>query len=456
MNTSDEANDEANDEATNDYSSYWQSIPDPPTPTPAALPEKVSTGAMDTAVTRRRMRRDSSAPLKDVTNNDLLWGNDFDGAKPVVKPKVMKSNDGAANSYFLELDESDEEDLLHNKRAKKRRSLLLPSDVEVDGFAESFNARGRTVSKTAAKVAATSRYDSTSCAAAYHTRHGDDSAYSCDVLVQLVRKYCSLPLNQRVNSRESKEIESISGYPMPGKILDIFDGDIETCKRKFLLRAQPIVLAMEQQKQKDIDDTRSYTQCEVKKNPREGGFQYVDINSLKPVSSDEYKARYSAMIDEQRVERRQTKMAASKWMNELSPNEKTSSFADDSNMDMDDSIMSIDNSLVNGDDVLSCTRAPRSSLTNSTIDNLSTHPLANDSLAERKHPTPVHNNGNIDDSSKTSSTMQAQSKTVEPQLLASGMPPSDDPQIIEARRKLFLAIDTALANYSREILALKD
>jgi hypothetical protein len=52
--------------------------------------------------------------------------------------------------------------------------------------------------------------------------------------------------------------------------------------------------------------------------------------------------------------------------------------------------------------------------------------------------------------------MQAQSKTVEPQLLASGMPPSDDPRIIEARRKLFLAIDTALANYSREILALKD
>ncbi|KAL7479578.1 hypothetical protein ACHAW6_005305 [Cyclotella cf. meneghiniana] len=434
-------NDEANDEATNDYSSYWQSIPDPPTPTSAALPEKISTGAVDTAVTRLRKRRYSCVPLKDVTNHALLRENDFDGAKPVLKARVAKSDDGAANRHFSELDERDTDG---------------NNSAEFDGLTESFSSRGRTVSKNAAKVAAKSRSDKASSAAAYHIHHSDDFAYNNDELVRLVRKYCSLPLNQQVNSRESKEIEAITGYPMPGKILDIFDGDIETCKREFLSKAQPIVLAMEQQKQKDIDDTRSYTQCEVKRNPKEGGFQYVDVKSLKPVSSDEYKARYSAMIDERRTERRQAKMAASKWFNKLSPDEKASSFADDSNMEMDDSIMWVDNFAADADDVSSCTRAPRSSLTISTINNLSTQPLSNDSLAERKDPKPVDNNANTNDSPKTSTTVQAKSKAIEPQLLAGVMPPSDDPRIIEARRKLFLAIDRALANYSCEILALNE
>ena len=35
------------------------------------------------------------------------------------------------------------------------------------------------------------------------------------------------------------------------------------------------------------------------------------------------------------------------------------------------------------------------------------------------------------------------------------MPPSNDPRVIAARKTLFTAIDTALANYSAEILAIE-
>ena len=38
---------------------------------------------------------------------------------------------------------------------------------------------------------------------------------------------------------------------------------------------------------------------------------------------------------------------------------------------------------------------------------------------------------------------------------AAGMPSSDDPRVLEARRRLWTAIDAALADYSREIVAME-
>jgi len=40
--------------------------------------------------------------------------------------------------------------------------------------------------------------------------------------------------------------------------------------------------------------------------------------------------------------------------------------------------------------------------------------------------------------------------------LLAAMPPTNDPRVVAARKTLWHAIDTALANYSREILAMEE
>ena len=415
-------NDISNDEATNDYSSFWKSIPDPPTPTPpAALPEK-PTDHGDGAASRRRRRRESLAPLKDVTNYELME-SDVDVGKSL---KVMKTEDKAGSSYFSELDDSDDIGLTRSKKSKRRRSLILPSDDGVKILTEV-----EAVSETAVKSNETSP-------------HNDDLTTN-ETLVQLVRKYCSLPPELRANSHESKAIESISGYPLSGKVHNLYDPETSKPNHEFLLKSKPVIQLMEEQKQKDIDEARSYTHCEVKKT--RGGFQYVDVNTLEVVSSEEYRDRYCAMIRDRREERKQAAVGgASEGNDEPSTDEKESPFAEDSNMDM--SAMSIDDSLVNADDnIVLSSRATSVPSTISTVANKK----AEASVSTKQADTSDNN---------SDPSLLAPPAKIEPApqnvVFAGAMPPSDDPRVMAAREKLFHAIDTALAEYSSKILALQD
>ena len=70
-------------------------------------------------------------------------------------------------------------------------------------------------------------------------------------LIQLVQDYCSLPHKHRIHSTESKEIQSLSSYPMPDQMHPLHNK-----KEEFLLKVQPIVQEMEKLKLKDVMDTR--------------------------------------------------------------------------------------------------------------------------------------------------------------------------------------------------------
>jgi hypothetical protein len=377
--------------------------------------------------------------LKDVTNKSV---ESDDGE--ILK---SKSSEGVVGGSFEELESSDEDDYARRKRpGKKRRSLLLPSDNNgVDILMDSLGSRGDDVSLEVAAAAASSKQVSVDVVLAFNDDNNNASKHQ--EMIQLVRRYCSLPLNKRVNSHEAKRIEFLSTYPMPGKILNVFNGDNETCKREFMLRAQPLVRLMEQQKQKDIDDARSFTGCEVKKG--KGGFQYVDIKTLEAVTAEEYKDRYFAMIEDRKVQRRNQTV-----VNNSCSNEEASPFADDSNMDMDESVFSPDDSVVRGDDdksVLSCARASyRECLViSSCTDEVST-PSFNAANTQEQKAAAVYNTN----TTKPLTSSPENITETKPHPLLGALPQSDDPRVLEARRKLFRAIDTALATYSSEILAL--
>jgi hypothetical protein len=193
---------------------------------------------------------------------------------------------------------------------------------------------------------------------------------------------------------------------------------------------------MEEQKQKDIDDARNYTGCEVKRV--KGGFEYFDLKTRDLVHGEEYRRRYCNMLQDVKAQRLlevdgTDNIGAEKSLNETSP------FADDSNMDMDESVFSPDDSLVHVDDGSVLSSAKASSDARLVISSSSDTPKIPPSTTEQEG------------ADRKSDAKTAHS---EPHPLIGALPPSDDPRVLKARRKLFHAIDTALASYSREILAL--
>ena len=447
------------EEATNDYSSYWQSIPDPP-PTPKVSTDNSNGDDNDVKVSevepRRHHNRKKKNAFRDVTNsaatstavdnnnnNNPADDDDDDGGIDKCVATLRSIGDGGIN---------EKKSSKKSKRRKKRKSLLLPSD------------EGQLIPPLA-----------TSC---LHNNHkstelssinnNNSSSYNKQVLTQLVRDYCQLPNEQRIKSTQSKQIEALSSYPMPGKVIQLMNNTSTNNKHEFLLRVQPIVQEMEIKKKRDILETKLATQCEVRKE--RGGFCYYDINSGEQVMPDEYKIRYGRMVDEQLKKRRvvvneeegndvggigeekkekdlnQTEANHNHSKQEethgddCKDNEHEPTNVDDSNMEIDESMedsmnMSHDDSTMSRgkeDDDKQCRKKAAKS---SPLDNVSSS-------------TKEEVQGTTDESQ----SQPASNDTSNP---LSRMPPSDDPRVIAARKTLFTAIDTALANYSEEILAIE-
>jgi hypothetical protein len=147
------------------------------------------------------------------------------------------------------------------------------------------------------------------------------------------------------------------------------------------------------------------------------------------------------MLQDVKTQRLQKRGAEDTDNNEVNQSlNETSPFADDSNMDMDESVFSPDDSLVHADDGLESAKA--SSDVRVAISSSDCAPKV--PSAATKHDYSAQSNVHV-------LTCPPKNDT-EP--LIGSLPPSDDPRVLVARRKLFNAIDTALATYSREILAL--
>ncbi|KAL7542420.1 LOW QUALITY PROTEIN: hypothetical protein ACHAXR_012063 [Thalassiosira sp. AJA248-18] len=358
------------EEETNDYSSYWQSIPDPPTPITATTTTaasgvevaKKSTAAAGVEVakksSRRRNRKRDSFAFRDVTNHQVLNGDENNnfvlGDATAAAASAKSSESMPPNSLMNREKESGDGDAFQrkNKRRKKRRSLLLPSDDEEAG--RPLTCAGATHA-TGESTANTPNNDANA------SDEGVDLSGTNrnDVLLQSVRDYCSLPVECRVNSKEENRIEELSGYPMPGKLRPVVNNNVT--KEKFLLKVQPIVQEMENRKQTDVVETKLATQCEVKKNGK-GGYCYYDVTSGEQIQAEEYKLRYNAMLDEKRQKRKRSRLAEERSEqdsvdqahNDDSINNERGC-CDDSNMDMDesvsmdDSVMPLDDSVAYGD-----------------------------------------------------------------------------------------------------------
>jgi len=73
------------------------------------------------------------------------------------------------------------------------------------------------------------------------------------------------------------------------------------------LKVQPVVKSMESQKQQDLEDVQLATNCQVQRGLNGVGYCYFDTNNGVKVTADDYKLRYSAMINARRSERRKNR-----------------------------------------------------------------------------------------------------------------------------------------------------
>jgi len=458
----DRPKDEEEEEATNDYSSYWQSIPDPP-PTPVDNNIKVSTDnsngedndiKVSEVEPRRHYNRKKKNAFRDVTNsaatssvvdnnNNNNPADDDDGGIDKCVATLRSIGEVGIN---------EKKSSKKSKRRKKRKSLLLPSDEGGDTLLPPLAASCMDNNQKSTELSS--------------INNNNSSSYNKQVLTQLVRDYCQLPNEERINSTQSNQIETLSSYPMPGKKMPFVNNTTTNSKHEFLLRVQPIVQEMEIKKKRDIQETKLATQCEVRKE--RGGFCYYDINSGQQVMPQEYKVRYCRMVDEQRKKRRlvvneeedkvggiseelvnvnqtevnhnNNKQEEKHDNNNFKDNEQGPTNADDSNMEIDESMedsmnMSHDDSIMSrGKEEEEDKQCPEKIAKSSPLDNVSSS-----SKEEAQGTT-------------DGSQSQPASNTSNP---LSRMPPSDDPRVIAARKTLFTAIDTALANYSAKILAIE-
>ena len=484
---------EEEEEATNDYSSYWQSIPDPPVQhDTVALNNNIAVDINDPVVDndsntsvaeasepRRRNNKRKDA-FRDVTNRNQTDEKNKRGGTSAANTanNNLVNGRGEESDGTVEVVGGGSGDIIDNrksKKRKKRRSMLLPSDSG-EGTVLPFKCLNN---NNHDNIATASKSDDEFTAINSTTNNINNK----EILIKLVRDYCTLPPGEcRVNSTEAKQIESISSYPMPGKILPFMNmnNNNNNSRQDFLLKIQPIVQEMEYRKQQDIEETRVATQCEVKKNSsRGGGYCYYDVNSGKEVMPDEYKKRYAAMVRDKRKKRQCVRVMNGNELEECSgedestnqqlcslkgrvedkevdphnmnkhnicddykSNEQQEGECDDSNMSMDESV-NMDESMMSRDD---------SVLTRGEEDgDEKKHPSIDSTAAIKLLPLEVSNCTSTDEVTSESSNAE-ENNSPDSHPLLGGMPTSNDPRVQAARQTLWRAIDTALANYSREIL----
>lgn len=468
---------------------------------------------------RRASRKRDSLAFRDVTNRRAAvpsgGGDSKDSGKPhhapVVAPPVRPSEsslaskspgveDGAGLVFGKAGREETavEEKKRGKRRRRKRQSLLLPSDSGLPLTA------GRDPAGSSSECGTTSS-SKEGLVEANDKPVGAAITTNREMLARLVRDYCSLPEERRANSNEARSIEALSGYPMPGKSLPSMRDDADA-KREFLLRVRPIVQEMEGRKRKDAADTRLATRCEARKDGS-GGFRYHDAESGEEVPGVEYERRYAAMIEEGRRKRRamaggheggqfRTRDDVGKEIEsglvelERSQESKTEQgrcdvphnpgdsevkemridgvsmerencghSPADSGMDMDESV-NMDDSTAGNDNGIEMSPVEIPSPGKDEADG-STNPLNDDSPATIDYSSP---DGPTE---RPVGTTQGNSCEEVPgrrrgdgpagsrRPLLAGMPDTDDPRVLAARERLRCAIDAALAEYSREMLAIE-
>ena len=241
----------------------------------------------------------------------------------------------------------------------------------------------------------------------------------------LVREYCDLPEVDRQSSEQAQQIQDMTGYAL---------AQTQTFRPvnrdEFLVNIQPTIREMENHKKIDVKETKNATNCEVRKDKR-GLYEYFD-DSGRQVCPEEYSRRYHAMLAAKKRRRMASQATAiSQMQGDItqltgSTSSPESKRVDHSTMDMDMSI----------------------SMDESTIDEDVTPPRTDGLCKEIGIGVRVLNE---DDAVDGSSSIDGE--TTHP--LLGELPPSTDPRILMARKKLFQKFDEALSEYSTEVLKIE-
>lgn len=478
MGTDDCDSHDSDTRTNNDYSSsYWKCIPDPP-PTPNKESKKLATVKANVASAtgglaalagsrshHRQERKRQSFAFRDVTNNHPCTILKCDASNHYAA--TLTKNSASSLSILREDtrlcsngvgDENSSTSEQNKTKRLRRQTMLLPSDKQ-DAMLP------MTVTHTAWDINNQNENNATS-------NSNSIKCTSRNSMVQLVRKYYSQPKeNKRIIA---KEIESLAGYPMPGYATNT---QYTRSKEEFILKVQPIVQALEDRKQLDVLEAEEFTRCRVMKVGKEG-FSYYDVSTGELVEAKEYELRYAAMLDEKLRKRKEMASDDGCDKNEgrgvtgfchfdtihdvestsrdngvcdsihgkgCSVNELNWNGAiDHSNMDlgegvsMEESIMSINESRV----LSAMMRGTPSPSEEESSSNNTTSLTATESRDGAESEKNQHEFTDIGSSPHHPAALL-------------DMPPTNDPRVLAARTRLWLAIDRALAAYSKEIIEIQ-
>ena len=389
----------------------------------------------------------------------------------------------------LDLGDSDDEDgnpQNAKKRNRRRQSILLPSESGMEEIAELVgtpkSASGQPREREAEGRATTLR--------TYVPTPGsnDNQSGAADAnlveMQKLVRTYCSLP-DDNARSECVELIRSKTGYALSLQAPSDDSSNMETAgnqqdsfrsqRRELLARLGPAVERMEHQKQLQASLTEQSTGCTVEK-ARSGKYRYRNASGVK-VPTEEYKARYLEMIAANKLEktkeyqdlRRDLESSIHDAIEESDSQEALLQLhgsggewdgAEKVGVDVDpseveestESDMELDFCEQDGTvtDVLSIPETSK----------IPAVPLRNSPSPPKQHDFVAINESReaLEDSTEATKG-QSKDHLNETEDLMLPFPDrdeeSEDPEIARAESKLWLTIDTALEEYSREVLAIQ-
>ena len=300
-----------------------RSIPDPPTPQPRNHRHNHRHNH------RRRSspivvgNRSSRHRLEDVTNNKnpplskrsrkSLCHVPAAGVEQRQEEEPQDNEPTNASAICLDDDvnddvnDDDDDDLGHNKRRKKRQSMVLPKDLveqHANTFASISHPKEQEEDEEDEALPQPSPNKKPKTTSTLFT--GDWQ--SMKELQTMVRGYCASTGEQQPPQQPpqhaaayfAKAIQDSTGYPLSKKKNTPSSSSNSSPRSKdrkaILQQVYPVIQEMDKRKVEETAFWERETQCRVEKS-RSGKYRYRLIATHEKVSSKEYERRYMAVLE---------------------------------------------------------------------------------------------------------------------------------------------------------------
>ena len=300
---------------------------------------------------------------------------------------------------------------------------------------------------------------------------------------ELVHAYTLLPQERRFDSKEAKAIERVTGYPVVSAFVPkgaVSQASRQARRKHIIDNLSSRMKNVDSCKNRDARLTQTVTQCRVQKF-RGGHMVYTHIPSGRHVEAEEFEARYMCMIEEVSAVRSQswgnyfaklsqdlkekTKTAAPLKQDEDTQSKEDASSSTDSSPPSD----SNSNTKASPEETFPDATPPneiQSDIEMEVIDQGTDHEvhkeedLCSDIIYKTIDPTTKPQVDDDDDEpliTPAKKLPRPPSPTSPDMLLPfpSRDQPSSNALIARAERKLWNAIDDALATYSKEVLEIQ-